>query len=517
MNLPKKRGGGFTPQESFISIFPAIMAGILVLTAITFASILYFPPRGKYGLPIVTMAGLAGVFYLSAYYFLLVRSFDHGRFAWANAILAAGVLSAFAVLLAGEVKPLLYALIFIGAAATSLTASRGPSYLLALLPALTDIGFHILSSKQPVAGFFINMGFIAAALIAIESVQQIKGIARRHIQRLEVVNEVSKQIISSIEKKQVFTLLNAAFQNALEADAYYLGIREGDELNLELFYDDGEYFNGMKMNLKGTLSSWVIRHQQELFLPDLRDEVHLDDVEMIIIGQEKTSLSWMGVPMRGTHIDGIMAISAYKPNAFDRSDMELLANIAQRAALALDNAYHHARVEEQARLDSLTQVYNHGYFIQNLKEQSEEAAALRQPLSLIMLDIDLFKQYNDKYGHLAGDEILINLCRIMREHVKKTDAIGRWGGEEFAISLPNTSAEQALQVANRIRNSMARLEIQSEAGTISAPTVSQGIATFPHEATETMKLIDVADKRLYIAKQRGRDQVETAPTLHENI
>ncbi len=144
------------------------------------------------------------------------------------------------------------------------------------------------------------------------------------------------------------------FQNALEADSYYIGVVDGDDLRLELIYDDGEFFENVKMKKKGTLSNWVIKNQQELFLPDLRQNIQLEDVEMIIIGKQKTSLSWMGVPMRGSHVDGIMAISSYRPNAFDRSDMELLSTIAQRAALALDNTYQHALVEEQARLDSLT-------------------------------------------------------------------------------------------------------------------------------------------------------------------
>jgi diguanylate cyclase (GGDEF)-like protein len=225
----------------------------------------------------------------------------------------------------------------------------------------------------------------------------------------------------------------------------------------------------------------------------------------------------MGVPMHGAHVDGIMAISSYHPNAFDRSDMELLSTIAQRAALALDNTYHHALVQEQARLDSLTKVYNHGYFIQILREQAKDCEAQQQPLSLIMLDIDFFKTYNDTFGHLIGDEVLISLCDIIRSHIKNTDAVGRWGGEEFAISLPNTDETQAAFVAQRIRETLGSLRIRnSEQFTIPIPTVSMGIAIFPIETNDITKLIDLADKRLYIAKERGRDQIETTSTFPKN-
>jgi diguanylate cyclase (GGDEF)-like protein len=213
--------------------------------------------------------------------------------------------------------------------------------------------------------------------------------------------------------------------------------------------------------------------------------------------------------MQGEFVNGVMAIASYRPNAFDRSDMELLSNLAQHATLALDNTIRHARVEEQAQMDSLTGVYNHGHFLKILEEQAETAKQLNQPLSVIMLDIDHFKQYNDAFGHLAGDEILTKLCDAIRSHIKRADTVGRWGGEEFAISLPNTGGAQALQVANRIRETMAGMNLRSDdQKTIPVPTVSQGIAEFPVEADEIFKLIDLADRRLYIAKERGRNQVE---------
>jgi len=161
-------------------------------------------------------------------------------------------------------------------------------------------------------------------------------------------------------------------------------------------------------------------------------------------------------------------------------------------------------------LDSLTGVYNHGNFLKLLKEQTDQAALERQPLGLIMLDVDFFKQYNDTYGHLVGDEVLTTLCATIKLHIKTQDAVGRWGGEEFVISLPNADAEQAKQIALRIRETLSTLKIKNKEGDpISVPTVSQGIAIFPKETNDIIELIDLADKRLYIAKDRGRDQIES--------
>jgi diguanylate cyclase (GGDEF)-like protein len=280
-------------------------------------------------------------------------------------------------------------------------------------------------------------------------------------------------------------------------------------MRFEFFYDDGEHYENQRVKLEGSLSEWVLNNQHSLFLPDLRKEITLPNMKLRLAGRQKTNLSWMGVPVRNQSVDGVIAIGSYHPNAFDRADLELLTALAQQAAEAIDNSYHHAQLELQSQHDSLTNVYNHGYFLKLLEGHIDVARQEHQPLSVIMLDIDFFKQYNDTYGHLSGDEILRNLCNIIKSHLKHTDAVGRWGGEEFVISLPGAKGEQAQRIAERIRTSMLKPSIHNHKQlTIPAPTVSQGIAVYPLEADEMIKLIDLADQRLYIAKKRGRNQVE---------
>ena len=270
--------------------------------------------------------------------------------------------------------------------------------------------------------------------------------------------------------------------------------------------------------MEGTLSGWVIKNQKELFLPDLRREADLEGVEIILVGKEKVSLSWIGVPLTAPNITGVIALGSYQPNAFDSGDMHLLSNLAQHITLALDNTIRHAQVEEQARLDSLTGVYNHGYFLKNLADQASEASRSNLPLSLIMLDIDFFKQFNDTYGHLVGDRILKTLCTAIKHHIKQSDAVGRWGGEEFVISLPGATGLQALRVAERVGETMAQLRVEDrDQRTVPVPTVSQGIAIFPFEADEIYQLIDLADRRLYTAKARGRNQIEPPASHWEKL
>lgn len=505
---------GTSLQENLVSIQPAILAGIFMLVAAITATIVFYPDKNPNVRIILILYGISGSLYLGFYYYLYTTSPNKSVFAWVNAIIAGVALGTITYFVPEELHYLFYTLVFIANLTTSIISTRGPAYFLTFCVAFFHVMQHI-QDQVPLKEWIVHGGLIIAALMGVEIIQQLKNLSQRQIKRLEILNEVSRQIVSTLEKKQILTLLNAAFQNVLEADSYYIGTLEGDEFHLELFYDDGEYFDNMRVKKEGTLSGWVVDHQQELFLSDLRNQaVALEGVSIVLMGQSKGSLSWMGVPMKGAHVNGVMVIASYHHNAFNQSDLELLNNIAQRAALALDNAHHHAMVQEEARLDSLTRVYNHGYFIKTLREKAEECSLSEQPLSLIMLDIDYFKEYNDTHGHQIGDEILVRLCNFIRENIKSADAVGRWGGEEFAIALPNTNSAQAVQVAERIQESMQRFKLQTQRlGSITAPTISQGIAIFPYETNDVSKLIDLADSRLYTAKERGRNQIEPAPSI----
>ncbi len=225
-------------------------------------------------------------------------------------------------------------LLILAVITSSIISERGPSYLMIILTTAVIMGVRQdYINNLPEWTFHLSIALIAA--IVVETVRQLKNLSRDHIRRLETITDFSRNITSTLNTRQLMALLNAAFQNAVEADTYFVGMREGDEMRLELVYDDGEYFENQRVNLEGSLSSWVFNNHQSLFLPDLRKEVELPGVRIVLVGKHKTSLSWMGVPMKSENVDGIISIGSYKPNAFDRADLELLSNLAQHAAQAL--------------------------------------------------------------------------------------------------------------------------------------------------------------------------------------
>lgn len=495
----------FAPHEIRRFISPLTLASTALMAGII-ADALSAPPAPDI---LLMLWGAAGIGYIALTHYLLVRStFQSTSYKLLNSLLTGIGIGIFNILLSPDHNEITQPLIVFGVVVGATISDRWFSYLILLLVGSISLPFSQLTfhSMNGALEFFAPY---LIALVVLEVLTRLKETTQQHIHRLETINNISRQIMQTLDKGRTLALLNTALRDTLRADTYFIGFAENDHLRLDLFYDEGEYFNGTSLPLAGTLSNWVIKNQKELFLPDLRDDVSLEGVDLKIIGKEKTSLSWMGVPLSAQNVTGVLVLASYTANAFDQGDLELLTSLGQHVTLALDNAVRHAQVEEQARLDSLTGVYNHGYFLKLLGEQTEQAAHSNKPLSLIMIDIDYFKQYNDTYGHLVGDRILTSICTAIRHNIKQTDAVGRWGGEEFAISLPGASGSQAYQIAMRISETMRGVRITDrDQQTLPIPTVSQGIAVYPTEADEVFHLIDVADRRLYIAKERGRNQIE---------
>jgi diguanylate cyclase (GGDEF)-like protein len=508
---------GFTPLEHRISALPSTIASIVVLAITMFNGVVLWP-HSQPKIIILFAIGLLGILYIAFFDLWIIPLPNYNQInSWVNAVLTALVLGIITFAVPDQLDIYVGVLLILAVITSSIISERSPSYLLIFLATVLTMGIrHDYINNLTEWTFHLSIAVIAG--IVVETVRQLKNLSREHIRRLEIITDFSRNITSTLNTKQLMTLLNAAVQNAVEADTYFVGIRDGEEMKLELVYDDGEYFENQRVNLEGSLSSWVFNNHQSLFLPDLRKEVELPGIRVVLMGKHKTSLSWIGVPMKSEKVDGLISIGSYKPNAFDRADLELLSNLAQHATQALHNTYQHEEVERQSEMDSLTGVYNHGNFLKLLKQQADQAAIDRQPLALIMLDVDYFKLYNDSYGHLIGDEVLTTLCATIKLHIKNVDAVGRWGGEEFVISLANASADQAQQIALRIRDTMSTLTVHNkEDKPIPVPTVSQGIAIFPDETNDIIKLIDLADQRLYIAKERGRNQIEPDLTKLEKL
>lgn len=213
----------------------------------------------------------------------------------------------------------------------------------------------------------------------------------------------------------------------------------------------------------------------------------------------------------GDHIIGVMVVASATYREMTAAEMERLSVIGNQSSLSLQNALLHGELERLSVTDRLTELYNHGYFKQRLDEEVGRADRFGHKLSLIMLDIDDFKEFNDMFGHPRGDTVLKGVSAIIRRNLREIDVAARYGGEEFVLVLPETDAEGAAAVGERIR---AEMEAHPFTGADDIPptvkTISVGVATFPLHATNPTRLLEAADRAMYAAKREGKNRVNIA-------
>jgi len=189
-----------------------------------------------------------------------------------------------------------------------------------------------------------------------------------------------------------------------------------------------------------------------------------------------------------------------------KDDIRMFIMLANQAGLAIENSQLYEKTVTRAHTDSLTELWNHGYFQYLLQSELEKAKITQCPLSLIVLDIDNFKIYNDTLGHQSGDKILKTLATLIKNQSRKMDYVCRYGGEEFTIILPETQKKEAFLIAERLRMDIERHAfVNEEIMPNKKLTASMGLSSFPEDGFSPSELISHSDKALYAAKQKGKN------------
>jgi diguanylate cyclase (GGDEF)-like protein len=205
---------------------------------------------------------------------------------------------------------------------------------------------------------------------------------------------------------------------------------------------------------------------------------------------------------------GVLVLDSQRVGAFHSNDTQPLESVADICANAIQNAHYVDRVKQLAYLDGLTGIFNRRYFELRMAEEIERARRYDSGMGVIMIDIDQFKRLNDEFGHLLGDEVLRQVSSILHQQLRKIDVVCRYGGEEFAILLSQTSPQHSLAVAEKLRR---MVETWQFPGVPRPVTISAGTANYPDHGTTRDELVKAADAGLYAAKQSGRNRVCLAP------
>jgi diguanylate cyclase (GGDEF)-like protein len=191
----------------------------------------------------------------------------------------------------------------------------------------------------------------------------------------------------------------------------------------------------------------------------------------------------------------------------------LATAVGEQISLVMANLSLRISLREQAIRDPLTGLYNRRYLEETLDREVRRAARDRAPLSVVMLDIDHFKKYNDTYGHDGGDAVLCNLAAFLRSEIRAVDIACRFGGEEFTLILPDADADNVLRKLENIRLKAKELVIRHQGRSLPTVTLSMGVAAFPQHGLTGEELLRTADAALYQAKANGRDRVVVAEAV----
>ena len=322
---------------------------------------------------------------------------------------------------------------------------------------------------------------------------------RNREQELALINRLETVITSSLNIREVYGAFIAELKEVIDVDWATIALIEGDELRFEVLSTDvgSAWQAGGKIPLEGTGTEWVAKRRKALFEPDLAKnrrfwtgDTHLK--------QGIRSIAYLPLVVKGEAI-GSLIVASSQPNAYNPGQVHLLESLAFQITMPVENSRLYAKAEQRARVDELTGLFNRRHFDERLGEEIDRHSRYGGMLSLIFLDLDFFKAYNDKHGHLAGDKVLARIGQLIEKSIRNIDIAFRYGGDEFAVLLPQSGVDEAFVVAERVRTNIAS-EMRKKKFRI---TTSIGLASWPSDGVMPDELINAADKALYYTKQTG--------------
>jgi diguanylate cyclase (GGDEF)-like protein/putative nucleotidyltransferase with HDIG domain len=310
------------------------------------------------------------------------------------------------------------------------------------------------------------------------------------------LEQLSREMLPAIAKSLNITQATLLFQENPTSD-YTVQFTSPEELQLKLA-------RTIRFAPDSPIVEWLSKKSRPLSTDQLDTVPELKGLWQIEKEQVQNSGFGLVHPIssRGNLI-GLLGLGRKKNGKlYGHDDIELVSSVANQTGIIIENAQLYTQATTRANTDELTGLYNHRHFHERLEQEIARASRYGAAFSLIILDIDLFKAYNDIHGHLAGDQMLRRISQAIQDSIREFDLAFRYGGEEFAVMLPETRLDDAFKVAERIRKT-----IEAKTSFRDIPvTASLGIASWPNDGVMKEEIIQRADSALYRAKQTGRNR-----------
>jgi diguanylate cyclase (GGDEF)-like protein len=328
---------------------------------------------------------------------------------------------------------------------------------------------------------------------------------RRRLARAEVLAEMVRACNATLEPERVAEAIVARVSDWVPAPGW-----------LVLAVDGGGSTRAMASSAltpalepsAAAIGAWVMRNSEVFAAADLALDRRISN------GAPVAALAFP-LECRGRTIGALVAIDRTPSDViprFPRATEAAVLAALEPAAFALENAVRVQRAEALSVTDDLTQLYNSRYLSQVLRRETKRASRSGRPLSLLFVDLDGFKGINDRHGHLFGSRALVEAASVIRTSARETDMVARFGGDEFALILPDTGSEGAAAVGDRVRDRIAAFRFLQGDGLDIHLTVSVGVATLPDAAESADGLIQAADEAMYWVKDHGKNGIHIAGT-----
>lgn len=390
-----------------------------------------------------------------------------------------------------------------------------PVVFLIFVPLNASCFFYLLqsfSNKDSLVESQIETTKEQINIINVENkgAQEFGAALKFRITRYDNLKKVIEDINRSLKLELVVNVLSSTvyslISNSCGTALFYLLDNHSQKLNL--IHSVKEDSQLVILSKEGDIFDyWVLRHSRELIIEDLKNDFRFD-LDTVRNQEMRPVLSLISSPLISHHsLLGLLRLESDKSGSFNQDDLRFLSLVSGLGAVALENSLLFQKAQDLAIHDDLTGLYTKQYFVGRLKDEAKRCQRLDQRLTLMMIDIDFFKQYNDKFGHTAGDIVLKKVGFLLKDTLSQlSPLLCRFGGEEFLVMLPGIDKQRSLAIAEDLRQRIEREKILLRRQNTSI-TVSIGLASLPLDTKDEDELIQKADKSMYDAKRKGRNQV----------
>jgi diguanylate cyclase (GGDEF)-like protein len=359
--------------------------------------------------------------------------------------------------------------------------------------------------------------------VSLDEVKQFPAIERRRnvgvpaekreAGEVAVFQELGKALTSSLQLDQVLRTIMEKIDEFLRPDNWSLLLL--DEAKQELYFElavgkASQALKDVRIKLGQGIAGWVAQHGEVVIVPDTSKDTRFFGKVDEKTKMETRSIVAVPVKFRDSCLGVIELINCVGPDGFDPRDLKLLEALSDFAAIALENARHVKRIHELTIKDDCTSLYNARHMGFILDTEIYRSQRYNYEFSIVFIDLDHFKLVNDTHGHLVGSRLLAEMGEALKGNCRLIDFAFRYGGDEFVILLPQTSKENAINVARRLHRLIRDTVWLQKDGLNIHITPSVGLAAYPADAKTKEGLLHLADEAMYLVKNTDRDNVAAA-------